>query len=311
MEYLFVNWNADPVLLKLGPLSIRWYGLLFISGFIFGYWLFIKIFKREGLPTKPLLDPMLYMLLLCAFVGARLGHVFFYEPEYYLSHPIEILKVWKGGLASHGGAIAIVFGIWWYVHKYGKKNKFDFLWLADRLAVAIPFAGMAIRLGNLMNSEIYGHPTTLPWGFVFLRNNETVACHPTQIYEAGSYLLIGLILMALYFALTKKALAIQGKYAAELAHINAKDPHAHSVIKSAEHDELEKIHIYGGFLFGLFLVLLFATRFFIEYVKNPQVDAEIGRTLNNGQLLSIPFIVAGIAIIIWSFYAKKPIIREL
>ena len=106
---------------------------------------------------------MLYMLLLCAFVGARLGHVFFYEPEYYLSHPIEILKVWKGGLASHGGAIAIVFGIWWYVHKYGKKNKFDFLWLADRLAVAIPFAGMAIRLGNLMNSEIYGHPTTLPW----------------------------------------------------------------------------------------------------------------------------------------------------
>ncbi len=311
MEYLFVNWNADPLLLKIGSFSIRWYGILFISGFIFGYWLFKIFFRREGLPTKPLLEPMLYMLLICAFVGARLGHVFFYEPEYYLSHPVEILKVWKGGLASHGGAIAIVFGIWWYVHKYGKKNKFDFMWIADRLAVAIPFAGMAIRLGNLMNSEIYGHHTTLPWGFVFLRNGETAPCHPTQIYEAGAYLLIGLALMAIYFAVTNKALAVRDNFEKEIAHVNPKAPDAYSAAKAAEHKAITQTGIYRGFLFGLFLVLLFVTRFLIEYVKNPQVESEVGRALNNGQLLSIPFIIAGIGIIIWSFRAKKPIVREL
>jgi phosphatidylglycerol:prolipoprotein diacylglycerol transferase len=125
-DVLFVRWNVSPYLLHIGHFAVRWYGILFITGFILGYWMFTKFYKAEALPLK-LLDPMLYMLLICALVGARLGHIIFYEPHYYfVEHPEEILKVWHGGLASHGGAIAILFGVWWYVHKYGKQYHFDF-----------------------------------------------------------------------------------------------------------------------------------------------------------------------------------------
>ena len=124
-DVLFIRWNVSPYLLHVGHFAVRWYGLLFITGFILGYWMFTKIYKAEALPLK-LLDPMLYMLLICALVGARLGHIIFYEPHYYfVEHPEEILKVWHGGLASHGGAIAILFGVWWYVHKYGKQYHFE------------------------------------------------------------------------------------------------------------------------------------------------------------------------------------------
>ena len=192
--------------------------------------------------------------------------------------PSEIIKVWHGGLASHGGAIGLLLGIWWYVRKYGKKYNIDFLWIGDRIAIAVAFAGMAIRLGNLMNSEIYGYETTLPWGFIFVRDGQTVPHHPTQIYEALAYLSIGFILLPLYFSkLSKK--------------------------------------IYRGFIFGLFLILLFGARFMIEFLKMPQdgndaIAAQSGRLLNNGQLLSIPFIVAGVIILIWSFIAKKPLLRQ-
>ena len=278
---LFVKWDVSPYIFSVGHFQVRWYGLLFVSGFIFGYWLFSKFYKREGMPAK-LLDPMLYMLLICALVGARLGHVLFYDLDFYLANPSEILKVWHGGLASHGGAIAILFGVWWYVHKYGKKYNIDYIWIVDRLAIAIPFAGMAIRLGNLMNSEIYGFETTVPWGFIFVRDGQTEAHHPTQLYEALSYLLIGIIMLILYY---KK--------------------------KESEPNK----PLYRGFLFGLFLILLFGARFFIEYFKLPQegsdaVAMSAGRLLNNGQLLSIPFVVAGIVIIIWSYVAKKPLLRQ-
>lgn len=306
---LFVNWDVNPLIFKIGGLSLRWYGLLFVSGFVFGYWLFTRFFRKEGLPTKPLLDPMLYMLLLCALIGARLGHIIFYEPDYYLSNPAEILKVWKGGLASHGGAIAVVFGVIWYAKKYGGKYHFDFMWIVDRLAVAIPFAGMAIRLGNLMNSEIYGVQTSLPWGFVFVRDGMTEPHHPTQIYEALSYLVIGIVLLVLYNAITRKGLEIRDRRAKEAA--GTRDPKAKAEIRSAEAAELGAIGIYRGFIFGLFLILLFTARFLIEYVKENQVAAEAGRILNNGQLLSIPFIVTGIAVIIWSFRTKKPVVREI
>lgn len=278
---LFVRWDVSPYIFSVGHFQVRWYGLLFVSGFIFGYWLFSKFYKREGMPAK-LLDPMLYMLLICALVGARLGHVLFYDLDFYLANPGEIFKVWHGGLASHGGAIAILFGVWWYVHKYGRKYNIDYIWIVDRLAIAIPFAGMAIRLGNLMNSEIYGFETTVPWGFIFVRDGQTAAHHPTQLYEALSYLLIGIIMLVLYY---KK--------------------------KESEPNK----PLYRGFLFGLFLVLLFGARFFIEYFKLPQegsdaVAMSAGRLLNNGQLLSIPFVVAGIVIIIWSYIAKKPLLRQ-
>jgi prolipoprotein diacylglyceryl transferase len=243
---------------------------MFIIGFILGYYLFVRFFKRENLPLD-LLDPLLYVLVGCTIVGARLGHVLFYEPAYYLANPLKIFAIWQGGLASHGGAIAILIGIWWYSKHYGKKYKFDFLWLLDRLGIAVAFAGMFIRLGNLMNSEIYGDPTDLPWGFIFERNGEVVPKHPTQIYEALSYFILGIILLLLYYYAPK---------------------------------------IKRGFLFGVFLIGLFGARFLIEFVKMPQVAFENNMTLDMGQLLSIPFVIVGIWLVIRSFYIKTPLLRE-
>ena len=200
VEMLFVHWNADPVLLQLGPVAIRWYSLMFVIGFTFGYYLFKRFFIREGIKTE-LLDSLLYTLVLATIVGARLGHCLFYQPDYYLGSWngfLEIFMPWKGGLASHGGAIAIIIAIIWYARHYGPKNGFDFVWLMDHLAIAVAFVATLIRLGNLFNSEIYGDVTTLPWGFIFERNGETEPKHPTQLYEAGAYLILGIILLALY-----------------------------------------------------------------------------------------------------------------
>ena len=264
---LTVNWDVDPVLFNIGSFQLRYYGLLFIAGFYLGYYMFRQFFRREGKPLE-LLDSLLWALFLCTIVGARLGHVLFYQPGYYLAHPGEILKVWQGGLASHGGTIAIMIGMWWFVKKYGRKHNFGYVWLLDRLAVATAFAAMFIRLGNLMNSEIYGHETSLPWGFVFLQNGETVAKHPTQLYEALCYFATGVILYAIY------------KYA------------------------LPKIK--EGLLLGIFFIGIFLSRFFIEFVKENQVGFEEGMTFNMGQLLSIPFVLLGIFLIVRSFRPGTP-----
>lgn len=262
-----INWDVDPIIFSIGPFQLRYYGLLFIAGFFLGYQMFVQFFKREGKPVE-LLDTLLWTLMLCTIVGARLGHVLFYQPGYYLANPVEILKVWEGGLASHGGSIAIVIGMWWFVKKYGRKYNFNYLWILDRLAIAVAFAAMFIRLGNLMNSEIYGHETSLPWGFVFLQNGETLAKHPTQLYEALCYFLTGVILLSLYkFALPK---------------------------------------IKEGLLIGIFFIGIFFSRFMIEFVKENQVAFEEGMSLNMGQLLSIPFIIAGIVLIIRSCLPSTP-----
>lgn len=266
-----VNWNADPEIFSIGPIHVRYYGLLFMAGFILGYWMFIKFFKREGLPVT-LLDTLLYLLLGCTLVGSRLGHVLFYQPEYYLANPVEILKVWEGGLASHGGTIAIMIGMVWYVRKYGKKYKFDYLWLLDHLAIAVCFASMFIRLGNLMNSEIYGNPTDLPWGFIFELRGETVPKHPTQLYEALCYFTTGMILLYLYYFCAHK--------------------------------------IKRGLLLGIFFIGIFGTRFLIEFVKEPQVAFEEGMALNMGQILSIPFIIMGVALIARSFFISTPVMLD-
>ena len=158
---LFVNWDVDPILLSIGNFQIRYYGLLFITGFYLGYYMFRYFFRREEKPLD-LLDALLWTLMICTVVGARLGHCLFYQPDYYLANPGEIFKVWEGGLASHGGTIAIMIGMWWFIKKYGRKHNFGYIWLLDRLAIATAFAAMFIRLGNLMNSEIYGHQTSLP-----------------------------------------------------------------------------------------------------------------------------------------------------
>lgn len=263
-----ITWNVNPDIFAIGGFHLRWYSVLFLSGlFPIGYYIMKSFYKREGVSTDTL-DPLLFALLIGTLVGARLGHVLFYDPGYYLSHPWKILMTWEGGLASHGGAVGVLIALWWYVHKYGKKYGFDYLWLIDRLVIAVAFAGCMIRLGNLFNSEIYGNPTTLPWGFIFELRGETVPKHPTQLYEALSYLILGFVLLHIY------------------------KHHLKSLKK--------------GTIFGVFLIALFGARFLIEYVKEPQSDFEIGMFFNMGQILSIPFIIAGVVMLIYSFRKNEP-----
>ncbi|HPJ61893.1 prolipoprotein diacylglyceryl transferase [Lentimicrobium sp.] len=257
-----ISWDVSPVIFSLGSLHIRWYGLFFALSFYLGYVILEKqVFKREGLPVG-LLDRLATYVVIGTVVGARLGHVLFYEPASYLRDPISILKIWEGGLASHGAAIGILLALWIFKRKSGKS----YLWTLDRLVIVVALGGFFIRMGNLMNSEIYGHYTSLPWGFVFLRDGETEPRHPTQIYEALSYLILFFVLLKYYISNYKK--------------------------------------LKEGFIFGVFLIVLFGVRFLIEFVKEPQVAFEQTMTLNMGQWLSIPFILAG-AGLLWRTSRKK------
>lgn len=236
------------------------------------------MFKKEGLPID-LLDKLTIYVVLSTVIGARLGHCIFYEPEVYLRHPLRMILPFEGvigknfhftgyqGLASHGGAIGLFIGL----YLFARNTKQPYLWVLDRLAIVTALAGCFIRLGNLFNSEIYGYPTTLPWGFKFMREalygvpvNQIVPKHPTQLYEASCYLIIFIILYNIYYR----------KYPA----------------------------IRPGFLIGLFLVLVFTARFCIEFLKENQVSFENNLPINMGQILSIPFIIAGIYLI---YYSKK------
>jgi len=263
MIFQIIAWDPDPIIFRLGPLAVRWYGVLFASGFFFGYIIMRKIFKNEGIGDE-VLDRLTIYMAVGTIVGARLGHCFFYEPAYYLSNPLEILYIWHGGLASHGAAIGITLALWLFVRKENKQ----FMWIFDRIVIVVALAGVLIRLGNLMNSEIYGVETTLPWGFVFLRNGENSPKHPTQIYEALSYLAIFVLLFRIYWR--KKGKFITG--------INA----------------------------SLFLILVFSARFLIEYVKEDQVTFEAAMKLNMGQWLSIPLVVTGLLMLIYSLRKKTP-----
>lgn len=249
-----VVWNVDPEIFRIGSFAIRWYGILFALGFVFGYIIIGSIFKKEKVPAK-LLDTITTYMVIGTVIGARLGHCLFYQPGYYLSNPIDILKIWEGGLASHGAAIGILLALYFFSRKANKS----YLWTVDRIVIVVALAGFFIRMGNLMNSEIYGVETNLPWGFIFERWGETVPKHPTQIYEALSYLLIFIIL---YYIYHRKG-------------ANLKD----------------------GLIFGLFLILLFSIRFIIEFIKEPQVGFEANMILNMGQLLSIPFVLLGIVLL--------------
>lgn len=269
-ELLFVHWHVDPVIFHIGSYGLRWYSLLFVSGFILGWYIFRWFFRREGV-SEALLEPLLFTLLVGTIVGARLGHCLFYQPDYYLGSWkgfLEIFMPWKGGLASHGGAIALIICMIWFAHKYGPANHFDFWWLLDHLCIPVAFAGAAIRIGNLFNSEIYGVETSLPWGFIFDLRAETVPKHPTQIYEALTYLILGLVLISLY------------KW------------------------KLDKMPR-RSFL-GIFMIACFGMRFLIEFIKEDQVAAEAGMALNIGQLLSIPFILFGIWLIVTALIRKQP-----
>ena len=258
----FIHWNLNPEIFHLGPLSVRWYGLLFASGFLLGYYIVERMFKWENEDEK-WLDSLFFYLIIATVVGSRLGHVFFYGWDYYSQNLGEIFMVWHGGLASHGGAIGVIIAM--YLHsKFVSKR--SILWVLDRIIVPTALIAALIRAGNLMNSEIYGIETTLPWGFIFERYGETVAKHPTQIYEALSYLSIFAILMFLYWK------------------TNSRNK--------------------PGLLLGTFFTLMFSARLLIEFIKEDQEAFEAGMAFNMGQWLSIPFIIVGVFLVIRAI--KKP-----
>jgi prolipoprotein diacylglyceryl transferase len=278
MLSLYIPWDVNPEIFSLGGFSVRYYGLLFALAFVFGYKIEERMFKSEQLPPK-WLDKMWLYVAIATIVGARLGHCIFYEWDYYREHFIEIFLPFRygarlqftgfQGLASHGAAIGIIAGLWYYSRKITHHT---ILWALDRAVVPIALAGFFIRTGNLMNSEIIGLPTDLPWGFQFLNahgiSDPLTPRHPAQLYEAICYLASFAVLMYLYWRTRAK--------------------------------ERE------GFLFGAFLVLIFTCRFFIEFLKENQEDFESAMLLDMGQVLSIPFILTG-CIAIWYGKFQKTI----
>ncbi|MEZ0180626.1 MULTISPECIES: prolipoprotein diacylglyceryl transferase [Flavobacterium] len=261
-----LNWNVDPVIYWItDSFPLKYYGALFACGLLLGYYIVRNIYKKENLSVENL-DSLLVYVIVGTILGARLGHVFFYEPEYFMQHPVEILLPIKEtagvykfvgyqGLASHGGSIGVLIALVLYCRKYHVK----FLWLLDKMAVGVPVTGAFIRFGNFMNSEIYGKATNGNWGVVFQRD-DMIPRHPTQLYEAFAYLVIFGILFKMY--------------------------------------KSERIRNANGLIFGTFLTLLFLARFIIEFFKENQESFENNMLFNMGQLLSIPFIIIGIVLIV-------------
>lgn len=258
----FIHWNVDPEIFGFGNFSVRWYGLLFASGFLIGYYIAERMLKSENTDPK-WQDSLFFYMIIATIVGARLGHVFFYGWDYYSQNPSEIFKVWHGGLASHGGALGILIAL--YIHSR-LVTKRSMLWALDRVVVPTALVAAFIRTGNLMNSEIYGIETTMPWGFIFERNGETVAKHPTQIYEALCYLAAFVVMMYLYWKTSSKNRP--------------------------------------GLLMGAFFIMIFGSRFFIEIIKEDQEAFEAGMALNMGQWLSVPFVLFGTFLVVRAI--KRP-----
>lgn len=190
-----ITWNVDPEIFSIGSRGIRWYGLLFALGFLLAHEVSRRMFNFEKLPIEWLDKAFLYIFI-ATLVGARLGHVFFYEWDYYKDHLMEIPRIDKGGLASHGAAITIIFALWLFSRNVSKK---PMLWIIDRATLGVAIAGVCIRLGNLFNSEIFGVPTNLPWAFIYERVDPGVPRHPSQVYEALAYLAIFAFLWYLFF----------------------------------------------------------------------------------------------------------------
>lgn len=247
----YIHWGISPDIFSLSFLTLRWYGLLFAAGFVIGYRIMEWVFKSENINIK-LLDSLTMTMVFSTVIGARLGHCLFYQPAYYLANPIDIIKVWEGGLASHGAAFGILIGLYIFVKRF---PEIKLIWVLDRIVITIALAGFFIRMGNLMNSEIFGLPTDVSWAFIF-DNVDNIPRHPTQIYEAFSYLTIFIFLFFKY--------------------------------------KNNKVNLKKGYLFGYFMMLVFSARFIIETFKENQVPFESILPINMGQILSIPFILAGI-----------------
>ena len=266
----YVTWKVNPIAFHIGSVEVRWYGILLATGFLLAYYTLQQIFKTEKLSQK-LLDKISIWTIVWTIIGLRLGHFLFYEPEMFVKAPLQILLpidsqgnfIGYQGLASHGAVIAIIL----FVIYYTWRHKINVLWLMDRLAIAIPIAAAFVRCGNLMNHEIVGSITTVPWAFDFTMGGPGVAGtlrHPAQLYESVVYFLLFIGLITYYFKFAK------GKVAA-------------------------------GRMAGTTLTVIFIARFIIEFFKEVQVESEIGHVLNNGQWLSIPIIVIGIGLLVYSF----------
>lgn len=264
-----IVWDIDPELINLfGVFSIRYYSLFFVGGLVLGYVVVKNIYKREGLPIDDI-DTLATYIFIATVVGARLGHCLFYEPDYYLSHPLEMILPFRfgedgfemtgyRGLASHGGILGVFIAIWLYC----RRTKTPFLAVLDRVAIGGALAAVFIRLANFMNSEIIGNPTGTDYGVIF-KQVDMLPRHPAQLYESFAYLLIFVLI---YFVYKKRGKGYQ-----------------------------------DGFNFGLFFTLLFVARFVIEFFKKNQVAFEEGMMFNMGQLLSVPFMLAGIGVMIWKW----------
>ncbi|MDX2197165.1 MAG: prolipoprotein diacylglyceryl transferase [Cytophagales bacterium] len=289
--FLFITWNPNPELIRIGDFAIRWYGLFWALGFLIGQYLMTWFYKIEKRDMKDL-DSLLVYMLTSTVVGARLGHCLFYEPMDYLTNPIEILYVWQGGLASHGATVGILLGVYLYAYKKyetdmffykyilfpfriiglagnapeNEGKKYKWFYLLDRLVITIALGGGFIRMGNLMNSEIIGKATDVPWAFIFT-SVDYVPRHPSQLYEALSCFVLFAIILT-YYLINKE-----------------KTP--------------------NGLIFSFFCVFLFTLRFAYEFTKENQVDFESQLPFNMGQLLSIPMIFIGI----WVLYRSltKPL----
>lgn len=273
---LYILWNPDLEIFRIGNFAIRWYSTCWLIGLALAYFIVKWLYKDQKVKDA-YFDPLFMYCFLGILIGARLGHCLFYQPEYFLSswtHVVEMFLPihqmadgsWKftgyEGLASHGGTIGLMVALYLYYRKTGMN-----LWhVLDDIAIATPITACFIRLGNLMNSEIIGTPTNVPWAFIFERV-DMMPRHPGQLYEAIAYFFFFFVMLHFYKRTSKE--------------------------------------VGTGFYFGLCLTLIFTFRFFIEYTKDIQVDFESGMIFNMGQLLSIPFIILGIACMSGGKWMKK------
>ncbi len=258
-DALAVTWDVDPVMFYLGDRGIRYYGLTWALAIGLGAWLYTIFCRHERLSEK-IADSAFWYVSLGTIIGSRLGHCLFYDFDSIISNPLKIFYIHEGGMASHGAALGMLVGLW----LFARKNKLPYVWGLDRIVIAASIGGAFVRLGNLMNSEIYGTATDLPWGFIFVQEGESVPMHPTQIYEALCYLLTFVVLIVMYYKFD------QGRR-------------------------------HPGMLFGVGLIGIFLSRFFIEYIKQTQESWEEGMTLLMGQWLSIPFILLGVICVVLSY----------
>ena len=268
----FITWNPSEVIFTLFGISIRFYSLMFATGLALAYFVVKYLYKDQKIPEK-LFDPLFFYCFFGILIGARLGHCLFYEPDYFLAHPLEMILPVRftpegmkftgyQGLASHGGTIGLMIALWMYV----RKTKLNFVRILDNIAIATPIAACFIRLGNLMNSEIIGKVTDAPWAFIFVKE-DMMPRHPAQLYEAIAYLCIFFVGIYLY--------------------------------------KRFKNRLHPGFFFGYCLTTIFIFRILVEFLKEPQVGFEENMTFDMGQWLSVPFVVLGIACMIGGKWLDK------